>query len=134
MILVDTSVWVDFFRGVNSPQRRALHQLIENQEDISITGTILTEILQGIRDDRDFQAIKSYLLEFPIFNPADIETYVTAAGLYRDCRKKGRTVRKTADCIIAAICLENDLALLHKDADFDHLEACAGLRCYESSL
>jgi predicted nucleic acid-binding protein len=133
MILVDTSVWVDFFRGVNSPQRRALHRLIENKEDISITGIILAEILQGIRDERNFVAIKSHLLEFPIFTPAGIETHVAAARLYRDCRKKGRTVRKTADCIIAAICLENDLALLHKDADFDSLEACARLRCHRSS-
>jgi hypothetical protein len=128
MILVDTSVWVDFLRGTNSPQRRMLHRLIEEEEDISITEIILTEILQGIKEDRDFKAVKEYLLEFPIHRPKGIETYLKAADIYRDCRKKGRTIRKTVDCIIAAICIENSLTLLHKDRDFDLIEECAGLK------
>jgi predicted nucleic acid-binding protein len=131
MILVDTSVWVDFLKGEDSPQRRTLHRLIEDEEDVAITGIILTEILQGIRKDKDFQAAKDYLLEFPSFGPKGTETYIRAAQLYRDCRKKGKTVRKTVDCIIAAICIENDLTLLHKDADFDFIEACTTLRVYD---
>ena len=130
MILVDTSVWVDFLKGENSPHRRTLHRLIEDEEDISITDIILTEILQGIKNDRDFRTAKDYLLEFPIYGSKGIETYIRAAQLYRDCRKKGKTVRKTVDCIIAAICIENDLTLLHKDADFDFIEACTTLRVY----
>jgi predicted nucleic acid-binding protein len=128
MILVDTSVWIEFLRGENSVQRQALHRLIEEEEDISITEIILTEVLQGIRNDRDFRMTKDYLLEFPIFRPQGIETYLQAAHLYRECRKKGKTVRKTVDCIIAAICLENDLTLLHQDRDFDLIAACAGLK------
>lgn len=128
MILVDTSVWVDFLRGVNSPQRRMLHRLIEDEEDISITEIILTEILQGIKEDKDFQTMQNYLLEFPIYKPRGTETYLNAARIYRDCRKTGKTVRKTVDCIIAAICMENNLTLFHKDIDFDRIEACAGLR------
>ncbi|MDF1526246.1 MAG: PIN domain nuclease [bacterium] len=130
MILVDTSVWVDFLKGANSPHRRILHNLIKEDADISITDIILTEILQGIKNDRDFKSAKDYLLEFPIYVPRGIETYIMAAQLYRDCRKKGKTVRKTVDCIIAAVCIENGLMLLHKDADFDFIEACTTLRIY----
>lgn len=128
MILVDTSVWVDFLRGEDSSQRRVLHRLIEDEADISITEIIFTEILQGIKNDREFQAIKDYLLEFPIYRPKGIETYLHAARIYRDCRKKGKTVRRTVDCIIAAICIENDLVLLHKDSDFDLIQAYTGLQ------
>ena len=128
MILVDTSVWVDFLRGANSPQRRALHRLIEDEEDISITEIILTEILQGIKKDRDFKTTRDYLLEFPIYRPNGTETYLKAAQIYRECRKKDKTVRKTVDCIIAAICMENSLTLLHKDSDFDHIGACIDLK------
>lgn len=130
MILVDTSVWIDFLRGVNSPQRRMLHRLIEDEEDISITEIILVEILQGIKEDRDFRLVKDYLLEFPIHRAKGIKTYLTAAEIYRACRKKGKTVRKTVDCIIASICIENDLPLLHKNSDFEHIEVCSGLKCY----
>lgn len=128
MILVDTSVWIDFLNGANSKERHILHRLIEDEEDISLTEIILTEILQGIKDNENFKRLKDYLLEFPIHKPKGTETYLKAAGIYRDCRKKGKTVRKTVDCIIAAICLENGLALFHKDNDFDIIEGCAGLK------
>jgi predicted nucleic acid-binding protein len=131
MILVDTSVWIDFLNGVNSEERHALHGLIEAEEAISITEIILTEILQGIRDDGYFNRVKDALLEFPIHQPKGPETYLKAAGIYRDCRKKGKTVRKTTDCIIAAICIEKSLTLLHKDTDFDRIETCANLRVFK---
>lgn len=131
MILVDTSVWVDFLRGEDSPQRRMLHRLIEDEEDLSITEMIFTEILQGIKNDREFQAIKDYLLDFPLYRPNGIETCLHAAWIYRNCRKKGKTVRRTVDCIIAAICIEHDLVLFHKDSDFDRIEACTELRVIE---
>lgn len=131
MILVDTSVWVDFLRGVNSRERRALHRLIEDGEDVAITGIILTEILQGIKEDKDSQTLKDYLLEFTLYSPKAPETYLKAAGIYRGCRSRGKTVRKTVDCIIAAIAIEHGLTLLHKDSDFDHIAACTGLKCYK---
>ncbi|MDE2058977.1 MAG: PIN domain nuclease [candidate division NC10 bacterium] len=128
MILVDTSVWVDFLRGEDSSQRRLFHRLIEDEADISMTEIIFTEILQGIKNDGEFQAIRDYLLEFPLYTPKGIETYLHAARIYRNCRKKVKTVRRTIDCIIAAICIENDLTLLHKDSDFDLIQACTGLQ------
>ena len=70
------------------------------------------------------------LPEFTIHRPKGIETYIAAAAIYRDCRRKGKTVRKTVGCIIAAICMENGLTLLHKDSDFDLIAACTPLNCY----
>jgi predicted nucleic acid-binding protein len=128
MILVDTSVWIDFLNGINSKERHTLHRLIEEEEDISLTEIVVTEILQGIKDDENFKRVKDYLLEFPIHRPKGTETYLKAAEIYRDCRKKGKTIRKTVDCIIAAICIENGLTLLHKDIDFDIIQGCGGLK------
>lgn len=128
MILVDTSVWIDFFRGDKSAHRETLHRLIEAEEDIAVTEIIVAEILQGIKSDKDFQTTKEYLLEFPVYRPKGIETYLDSARIYRECRKKGKTVRKTIDCIIAVICLENNLTLLHKDSDFDFIETCTDLK------
>lgn len=129
MILVDTSVWVDFLNGVNSKERIMLHDLLEKDAPIATTGIIITEILQGIRGERDFLTIKASLPAFPLYLPKAPETYVAAAALYRECRQQGRTIRSTVDCIIAAICLEQGLSLLHKDADFDHIAACSDLIC-----
>jgi predicted nucleic acid-binding protein len=128
MILVDTSVWIEFFRAENSLERQILHKLIEDEEGISITGIILTEILQGIQDDKKFNITRKYLLEFPIYEPKGVVTFTEAARIYRECRKKGKTIRSTVDCIIAAICLENDLSILHKDRDYDIIQDCAGLK------
>jgi predicted nucleic acid-binding protein len=130
MILVDTSVWIDFLRGDNSLERRILHRLIEDEEEISISGIILTEILQGIKDDKLYRSTRNYLLELPIFEPAGILTYVDAARIYRACREKGRTIRSTVDCLIAAICLENDLLIFHKDRDYDLIHECSGLKIF----
>lgn len=129
MILVDTSVWIDFLNGTNSRHRRTLHKLIEDDEDLALTGIILTEILQGIKEENDFKALQATLLEFPIYQLEDTGTYLNAADIYRQCRKQGKTVRKTVDCLIAAICLENDLTLLHKDNDFTLIQACFPLKC-----
>lgn len=127
MILVDTSVWIDFLIGRDTPHRRLLHRLIESEEDICITEIILTEILQGIRDDALYETTKDYLLEFPVIKPKGIDSYVLAADIYRQCRKQGKTVRKTVDCIIAAIVRENNLMLLHNDTDFGVIKTSVGL-------
>lgn len=128
MILVDTSVWIDFLAGIDTPHRRILHRLIEKEEEICITEIILTEILQGIKEDTAYETTKNYLLEFPIIRPKGNETYISASGIYRKCRKQGKTVRKTIDCIIAAIAQENNLTILHNDSDFETIKKCAGIK------
>lgn len=128
MILVDTSVWIDFFRGHNSKECLALQNLLVNEADISIAEIIFTEILQGIREDKDFRRVRDFLCEIPVEKPKGLQTYLAAAEIYRNCRKKGKTVRKTVDCLIAAICIENNRELLHKDSDFDQIAGCSALK------
>jgi len=123
--LVDTSVWIDFFNGRETAATRALENLIRTEEDVSLSDFILTEILQGFRSDRDFENVKSCLLDFTIYAMGNYNSYINAAQIYRLCRKKGKTIRKTADCIIAQTAIENGLVLLHNDADFDAIaEVC----------
>ncbi len=128
MILVDTSVWIDFLRGEDTSYRKTLHSLIENEEDICLTGIILTEILQGIKDEKESKEIENYLLEFPVYNPEGLSTYIEAANIYKKCAKKGKTVRKTIDCLISAITVENNLVLFHNDKDFDIIAEHTDLR------
>ena len=95
MILVDTSVWIDFLEGKGTPQQYELRRIIENDEDICLTGIVVTEILQGIRDERQNREIRDYLLEFPMMNPQGISTYIQAAQIYGTCTKfKVKTVQK----------------------------------------
>ncbi len=128
MILVDTSVWVDFLRGADSPQRHRLHDLIEDEQQLATTGIVLTEVLQGIHRERDLAAVRERLLRLPVYHPRGVETWLHAAELFRTCRRRGATVRRTVDCVIAAICIEHELVLLHKDADFDRIASCSRLR------
>ena len=83
MILVDTSVWIDFLRGEGSPERRLLHTLIKEEEDLCVTGIVLTEVLQGIRHERSLRKTRDYLLEFPLYEPKGVETYLAAAEIGR---------------------------------------------------
>lgn len=132
MILVDSAIWIDFFKGADSVFRRKLRQLIEREEEVCLTAIHLTEILQGIRDDAEFERTKRHLLSFPVFLLKDVETYLHAAGIYRVCRRSGKTVRKTVDCLIAAVAIENDLVLFHNDRDFDKIAACTELKVFAS--
>ncbi len=130
MILIDTSIWIDFFRGANSIYKKTLHNLILQDRDICLTDIIMTEILQGIKEDRKFEEVNNNLLEFPIYSAGDIGTFIQAAQIYRACRKKGRAVRKTIDCIIASIAIENNLELFHNDLDFNLIAECTDLRIF----
>ena len=129
-ILVDTSVWIDFFNGISSRSKIALHNLLETEEDICISEYILTEILQGFKDDKEFESAKRHLLNFPVYGLKAPESYIHAAQLYRACRKKGVTIRKTADCLIAQSAIEHGLFLLHNDSDFDRIASICNLRIF----
>jgi predicted nucleic acid-binding protein len=132
MILVDTSVWIGFFRGVDSPAAHSLEKLIDGEEDLFISEFILAEVLQGFKKDRDVELARRYLLEFPIALLKGFDSYIRAAQIYRTCRKRGVTVRKTADCIIAQTAIENDLLLLHDDSDFDRIASVWPLEIYQT--
>lgn len=119
MYLVDTSVWVDFFKASPTPPVERLKALLTAGTEVGLTATILQEILQGTDDDRQFAKYRSCFETQPIYLLKDpIETAVTAARIYFDCRRRGITVRSSNDCLIAQTALEHNLVLLHDDEDF----------------
>jgi predicted nucleic acid-binding protein len=118
MILVDTSVWIDFLVGRDTPHVKSVESLIINREDICICGVVLTEVLQGIRDDKEYDNTKSIFSEL-IFLPMEEEAFLLAATIYRTCRSRGITIRNSIDCMIAATCIQHSVGLLHNDRDFD---------------
>lgn len=127
MVLVDTTVWIDFFSGQSLPHVKTLENLLINREDLCICGIILTEVLQGIRKDTEFERTKS-LFSNLVLLPMRYSTFLRSAEIYRSLRKRGITVRKTVDCIIASVALENDIALLDNDKDFDPIEKHFGMK------
>lgn len=129
MILVDTTVWIDFFAGRNEPHVEIFQELIESEEDLSLCGVILTEILQGIRNDTDYFKTKEYLDDL-IFLPMRHGIFVKAAEIYRSLRKKGITIRKPVDCMIASVAIEYDIHLLHNDRDFNYIAKHSKLKVY----
>jgi hypothetical protein len=130
MILVDSSVWIDFFKGSNTDPVQILERLLQEEEDLSLSDYILTEVLQGFKKDTDFERARKYFLLFPIYSLSSPDSYIQAARIYRRCRQRGITIRNTMDCLIAQTALENDLVLLHDDSDFDRLAEVIPLATY----
>ena len=106
---------------------RPLENLINDREDICVCGVILTEVLQGIRNDSEFQKTKRLFTNL-IFLSMPYSVYLIAAEIYRTLRRKGITIRKSVDCMIAAVALENEMPLLHNDKDFIPIEKHFGLK------
>jgi predicted nucleic acid-binding protein len=117
MIVVDSSVWIDYFNGRETPQTEFLNEILE-VELLGIGDIILTEILQGFRADRDYRTAKKMLTSLTIFNLLGSEMAIKSADNFRTLRKQGITIRKTNDVIIATFCLENAHSLLFSDNDF----------------
>jgi hypothetical protein len=128
MVLVDTTVWVDFFSANSHPHVEALEKLIAEREDICLCGVILTEILQGIRDDAEFKKTRDLLANL-VFLPTSYSVYLSSAEIYRALRRKGITIRKSVDCMIAAVAIEHKIPLLHNDKDFIPIEKHFDLKC-----
>lgn len=121
MLLVDTSVWIDFFTGQATSQVSFLDSCLAEREDVCICGVILTEVLQGIRHPRDYRKVRG-LFDSLVYLPMSKETYLQAAEIYRGLRRRGLTVRKPIDCMIAAVAIEHTIPLLHNDRDFQPIE------------
>ena len=132
MVLVDTSVWIDFFPARSGRHVEALEQLIVNKEDVCLCGVILTEILQGIRNDAEFKRTRE-LLENLIVLPMRHSVFLRSADIYRSLRKQGITIRKPVDCMIASTAIEYNLPLLHNDRDFNPIEQHCRLKSLLSS-
>ena len=127
MILVDSSVWIDYFRGTVTPQAEKLDSLL-GSELIATGDLILTEVLQGFGGNRDFNQAKKLLTSLVIVDLAGQDIAIQAAKNFRALRTLGITVRKTIDTVIATRCIESRLALLYSDRDFDPFVEHLGLR------
>jgi predicted nucleic acid-binding protein len=132
MVLVDTSILIDYLRGTDNDAVGRFQQILDNNIPFGISPLTYLEVLQGTRTEKDFTTVKSYLETHRFFGLLDEkESYAAAARIYFDCRKKGITINSSVDCLIAQTAIENDLALLHNDADFDRMRKVAPLRIYE---
>ena len=127
MIVVDSSVWIDYFTGNDTPEADHLDSLL-GQELIAIGDLVLAEVLQGFRTDQDFRKARDLLLSLHVVNMLDTTIALKSAANFRALRKKGLTVRKTVDSIIATYCIENRLPLLHSDKDFQPFHQHLGLK------
>jgi predicted nucleic acid-binding protein len=128
VIVIDTSVWIEFFRDTGVWQVEHLAGLIADDEPVALTDVVLTELLQGVPDDRQAGRLERRLAAFDVLRLGHLDDFRRAADLYRRARSTGHTIRRTLDCLIASVCIRDDAELLHVDADFDRLAACSALR------
>jgi predicted nucleic acid-binding protein len=127
MIVVDTSVWIDYVNGAITPQTNLLD--IELEKSRVITGDlIIVEFLQGFRNDKQYQEAKEIMNSLKYFDFVGKDIAIKAAENFRKLRKKGITIRKTVDVLIATFCIENGFELIHNDRDYDQMEEILGLK------
>lgn len=131
MILVDTSAWVEFLRGTDSPVCDAVDRLLD--DDLASCDAISMELLAGARDEKQLAQLRGLLARTTVLptTPAD---YELAAALYRSCRSRGETVRKLIDCLIGAVAGHADVEILHADADFEVLARHTDVRTHDDSV
>ena len=129
MILVDASVWIDYFNGKRSWQTDLLDHMLSNVP-IIMGDLILIEVLQGFKSDKDYETAKTYLSELPFRQMCGYNVAVQSAQNYRQLRKAGITVRKTIDIIIATFCIIEGLTLLHDDRDFNPIASHFPLKAF----
>jgi predicted nucleic acid-binding protein len=127
MILVDSSVWVDYLRDLDTPQTRQVEALV-GRESLAVGDLVLTEVLQGCTSDRTFNLTLALLSELEFVTIGGTEMAIEAARNFRKLRAKGITIRKTIDTLIATRCIQDDIPLLYADRDFDPFVTHLGLR------
>jgi predicted nucleic acid-binding protein len=120
-LLIDTSVWIDFFKGIDTENVKIFTYYMENDFPVFICPVIIQEILQGIKSDKEYARVKDNLFALNVLNDDAIEAAIGAAEIFRILRKKGVTIRKSNDCLIAFYALKYSLKILHNDRDFDKI-------------
>ena len=123
MIIVDTSVWVDFLDGTENSQTKHLSESLKSEIPIFYTGLILQEVLQGMHSKKQQTLIKKEFRKLLLVTPS-IEDHIKGAEIFTNCRKKGFTIRKSIDCLISALCMNCNLSLLDRDKDFSYVAEC----------
>jgi predicted nucleic acid-binding protein len=129
MTLVDTSVWIDYFNGIENEHTESFDRILA-EHTVIVGDIILTEILQGFDRDKEFQLAKQALTPLDCVHLGGKEPAIKAAANFRFLRSKGVTIRKTVDMLIATWCINHEVALLHNDRDFDHVAAHLPLLIY----
>jgi predicted nucleic acid-binding protein len=127
MVIVDTTIWIDYLRNARTPETHWLEREFDHQR-LGLTDIILCEVLQGVLDEKQFVAVRNQLVKFEVFNTGGVDLAIRAASNYRRLRTLGYSVRSTVDCLIATFCLNHDHSLLHNDRDYDSFERALGLR------
>jgi predicted nucleic acid-binding protein len=126
VVIIDTTVWVDYFRGLENVETDWLNVEVSRQR-LGLTVLILCEVLQGVRNDAALKRVQRELLKFEVLETGGTALALAAARNFRTLRRRGHTVRKTIDCLIATFCLREGHSLLHRDRDFDPFEHLLGL-------
>ena len=129
MILVDTSVWIDYFNGIENKQTESLDRILSEQS-VLLGDIILTEILQGFDSDKEFRLAKQALEPLDCVHLGGKSLAIKAASNFRFLRSKGVTIRKTVDMLIGSWCIEHEVKLLHNDKDFDQIATQLPLQIY----
>lgn len=131
MILVDTSVLIDFFKGIENKPSTKFQNILTQRIPFGINSFIYQEVLQGAKSEKEYHLLKEYLSTQHFFYLKDpIDSFAKAAKIYIDCRKKGLTIRSTIDCLIAQTAIEHNLLLLHNDSYFHEIAKVARLKFY----
>ncbi len=117
-ILVDTSVWIDFFNNAATKEADLLTRYIKKDAPVYLCAVILQEILQGFNSDKDYSVVKDLLLPYPFLKTDPLKFAVGAAEFYRKIKKAGKTIRKSNDCLIAYHAIFYNIPILHRDRDF----------------
>ena len=132
MLVVDSSVWIDFFNGSGQPAAQLLAHLLSNGEvRLVVPDLVLFEVLRGFRHERDYRQARLLMQTLSVEPVGGAETMLAAAQHFRSLRAQGVTVRSSIDVLVAAFCIENDYALLHRDRDFEAFEELRGLRGWQ---
>lgn len=131
MIVVDSSVWIDLFNGVENEVVEELDSLISNQQPIGLVELSLTEVLRGCTSEQDADLVARKLVSFPLIEVNSPNDHIRAANLYREARSSGVTVKGSVDLLVASRCIDLDAFLLHRDKDFDHLARVTDLKIWE---
>ncbi len=131
MTLVDSSVWIDYFRGVNNPHTARLDELLDQvEEEVGVADLVVFEVLRGFTAPRAQQQAQSMLLSTTVVDIGGLDNALQAASLYRRLRESGRTVRSPIDVLLASYCMTHGHTLLHRDADFESLKTLGGLETW----
>jgi len=128
LIIVDSSAWIEYFRGSGSPVNAEVRRLVDQGGPIATTELVILETLAGARDSNHALRLRRFLYTFDLAPTHGVSDYETAADIFHACRRAGSTIRSLIDCVIAAIAIREGAEVLHKDRDYDQIALHAGLR------